>query len=231
MTAGRKRIFQQDLSTVMRNARLGQTGETIMFGRILGAAVGVTLAAASAGHAQTTPPAVVDPLLLPSDAPPPPMERMLAPPAPPAPGQQAGVGPADTTPALPMDVAIDLARAAIAACTAQGLRVGAAVSDSAGNLRVGLTGDAARAGRIFTASRKNASVIAYGMPTSEVQAKLRADAEARAAVKPNLAVMPGGIPIMVGGKMVGALAVSGATSLQDEACARTALAEIQPRLR
>jgi uncharacterized protein GlcG (DUF336 family) len=159
------------------------------------------------------------------------MERMLAPPAPPAPGQMPGVGPADTTPTLEMAVAIDLARTAIAICEAQGLRVGAAVSDSAGNLRVGLTGNSARAGRIFTASRKNAAVIAYGQPTSAIQAKLRADAEARAALPPHMAVMPGGVPIRIGDKIIGALAVSGATSLQDEDCANKALAQLGPRLR
>lgn len=194
-----------------------------------------TLLAATAASAQPAPPAPPapprDPLLLPSDAPPPPMERMLALPAPPAPGQMPGVGPADTTPALDMGVAIDLARAAIAICEAQGLRVGAAVSDSAGNLRVGLTGNSARAGRIFTASRKNAAVIAYGLPTSAIQAKLRADTEARAALAPHMAVMPGGVPIKVGDKIVGALAVSGATSLQDEDCANKALAQLGPRLK
>jgi uncharacterized protein GlcG (DUF336 family) len=197
-----------------------------------------TLLAATAASAQPAPPAPPappaaprDPLLLPSDAPPPPMERMLAPPAPPAPGQLPGVGPADTTPALDMAIAIDLARTAIAICEAQGLRVGAAVSDSAGNLRVGLTGNSARAGRIFTASRKNAAVIAYGLPTSAIQAKLRADAEARAALPPHMAVMPGGVPIRIGDKIVGALAVSGATSLQDEDCANKALAQLRPRLK
>jgi len=194
-----------------------------------------TLLAATAASAQPAPPAPPapprDPLLLPGDAPPPPMERMLAPPAPPAPGQMPGVGPADTTPTLDMAVAIDLARTAIAICEAQGLRVGAAVSDSAGNLRVGLTGNSARAGRIFTASRKNAAVIAYGLPTSAIQAKLRADAEARAALPPHMAVMPGGVPIRIGDKIVGALAVSGATSLQDEDCANKALAQLGPRLK
>jgi uncharacterized protein GlcG (DUF336 family) len=154
------------------------------------------------------------------------MERMLAPQAPPAPG----VSTADTTPALPMALAVELAQAAVATCAAQGLRVGAAVSDAAGNLRVGVTGDGARPGRIFTASRKNAAVIAFGLPTSELQAKLRADPALLAAVKPNMAVMPGGLPIVSRGKTVGALAVSGAASLQDEACARTALAAMQSRL-
>lgn len=194
-----------------------------------------TLLAATAASAQPAPPAPPapprDPLLLPSDAPPPPIERMLAPPAPPAPGQMPGVGPADTTPTLDMAVAIDLARTAIAICEAQGLRVGAAVSDSAGNLRVGLTGNSARAGRIFTASRKNAAVIAFGLPTSAIQAKLRADTEARAALPPHMAVMPGGVPIKVGDKIVGALAVSGATSLQDEDCANKALVQLGPRLK
>lgn len=179
------------------------------------------------GVAQPAPP-VADPLLLPSDAPPPPMARMLAPPVAPVPGAVPAV--ADATPALPMPLAVDLAQAAIAACAAQGLRVGAAVSDAAGNLRVGLTGDGARPGRIFTASRKNASVIAFGLPTSEIQAKLRADPALLAEVKPNMAVMPGGIPIVSGGKIIGALAVSGAASLQDEACAKVALARLQSRL-
>lgn len=181
--------------------------------------------------APAAPAAARDPLLLPSDGPPPPLERMLAPPAPPAPGQTPGVAPADTIPTLDMAVAVELAQAAIAICEAQGLRVGAAVSDSAGNLRVGLTGNTARAGRIFTASRKNAAVIAYGKPTSAIQAMLRADPAARAALPPHMAVMPGGVPIMSGDKMIGALAVSGATSLQDEECANKALAQMAPKLK
>jgi uncharacterized protein GlcG (DUF336 family) len=196
---------------------------------------GAAILAATMVSAQPAPPAPPapprDPLLLPSDAPPPPLERMLAPPAPPAPGQPLGVAPADTTRALDMAVAVDLARTAIAICEAQGLRVGAAVADSAGNLRVGLTGNAARAGRIFTASRKNAAVIAYGKPTSAIQAMLRADPAARAALPPHMAVMPGGVPIMVGDKIIGALAVSGAASLQDEDCANKALAQLAPRLK
>ena len=208
--------------------------------RAFGAALGFALLWGTALQAQVAPPAPpapptvpvpVDPLLLPSDSPPPPIARMLAPPAPPAPGQLPGVGVADTTPALPMTLAIDLAEAAIAACTAQGLRVGAAVSDAAGNLRVGITGDAARAGRIFTASRKNTAVIAYGLPTSEINARLRADPALVAAVKPNMAVMAGGIPVYSGGKIVAALAVSGATSAQDEDCARKAVEALRTRLK
>ena len=200
--------------------------------RMMALAASAMLAATGASAQPVPPPAPPrDPLLLPSDAPPPPMERMLAPPMPPAPGQVPGVAPADTTPALDMAVAIDLARTAIAICEAQGLRVGAAVSDSAGNLRVGLTGNSARAGRIFTASRKNAAVITYGKPTSAIQAMLRADPAARAALPAHMAVMPGGVPIIVGDKIIGALAVSGAASLQDEDCANKALAQLAPRLK
>ena len=204
-----------------------------MYGKILIAATGALLSVPGAGQTPpaAAPQAAVDPLLLPSDAPPPPMARMLALPVPPVPGVAPSVTPPDATPALPMAVAAELALAAIAACTAQGLRVGAAVSDAAGNLRVGLTGDGARPGRIFTASRKNVSVIAFGLATSEIQAKLRADPALLARVKPNMAVMAGGIPIMAAGKIVGALAVSGATGLQDEACAKAAVASMQARLR
>lgn len=181
------------------------------------------------GHGQTAAAPPADPLALPSDAPPPPLERMLAPQVMPP----AGAAPSapDATPALPMALAVDLAEAAIAACAAQGLRVGAAVSDAAGNLRVGLTGDGARPGRIFTASRKNVGVIAFGLPTSDVQAKLRADPAMAAQLKPNMAVMPGGLPIMKDGKIIGSLAVSGAASLQDEACAKVALAGMASRLK
>ena len=214
----------------------GKIMMTAMAGAMLAPAAAQTPTAAAAqtptpAAAQTPPPVAADPLLLPSDAPPPPMARMLAPPAPPVPGAIHVVNPPDATPTLPMTLAIELAQVAIATCKAQGLRVGAAVSDAAGNLRVGLTGDGARPGRIFTASRKNASVIAFGLPTSEIQAKLRADPALLAKVKPNMAVMPGGVPIMTGGKIVGALAVSGASSLQDEACAKVALAAMAARLR
>ena len=206
-----------------------------MHAKILIAAAGALLSAPGASQsltpASTAPPPAVNPLMLPSDAPPPPMARMLALPVSPMPGAAPIINPPDAPPALPMALAADLAQAAVAACTAQGLRVGAAVSDAAGNLRVGLTGDGARPGRIFTASRKNVSVIAFGLATSEIQAKLRANPVLLAQVKPNMAVMAGGIPIMAGGKIVGALAVSGATGLQDDACAKAALVGMAARLR
>jgi uncharacterized protein GlcG (DUF336 family) len=122
--------------------------------------------------------------------------------------------------------------AALEACARDGLRVGVAVTDSAGTLQLGLTADGATPGRIFMATRKDIAALAFKSPTSVVQQKLRdKDAAALAALKPNMVVYPGAVPLMAGERVLGAIGASGATGEQDQACAAAGAAKIQARLK
>ena len=202
----------------------------------------VTLTLLSAAHAQMPPasgaapganPAAADPTRLPGDNPPMGMMGPRPAGAPPAGGPPAG-GPPPATPLPPsasLALALEAAQAALDACTADGLKVGVAVVDSAGNLQLGLNGDSARPGRIYTAVRKNLAALAFKTPTSEVQAKLAADPSAAAMVKPNMMTTAGAVPLMAGDQLLGAIGVSGATSQQDEKCAAVGAAKIKAKLK
>ena len=166
-----------------------------------------------------------DPTALPGDLPPPALAVMLRPPS----GRP--LPPPDTTPAVPQGLALDAVNAALKACKDQGLRVGIALTDVQGNLRVGLSSDGAGGAAIYGAVRKDLTVLEFQQPTSVVQAQLRADAALGARVRPNMEVRPGAVPIVGPHGLVGALGVDGATAQQDEACAAAGVAAIQSRLK
>jgi uncharacterized protein GlcG (DUF336 family) len=188
--------------------------------RAIFAAVSCVLAAPAMAQAPVT--------ALPGDMPPPPISAMIAPPRP------AGAPPPvmpDLVEGPSLVVAVAAAQAAIAQCAKDGLAVGAAVVGSQGNLLVGLTGDKARPGRIFSGTRKASAAAAFGVPSSVVQERLRAqDGATVAAFKPYMVGMPGAVPLIKGGRVLGAIGVSGATGQQDEACAAAGAAAVQGRL-
>jgi len=179
------------------------------------------LVLAGAANAQTAP----DPTRLPGDSPPPPLAIMLRPPS----GRP--LPPPDLTPGVPSALALEAAQTAIDTCAAQGLRVGVALTNSAGYLRVSLTTDGATPGVIYGAVQKDLAAMAFRAPTSEVQAKLRADPALAAQVMPNMEVRPGAVPIIANGQVLGAIAVDGATAQQDETCAQAGVAKIIDRLK
>ena len=165
-----------------------------------------------------------DPTRLPGDMPPPALAIMLRPPS----GRP--LPPPDATPTVPEALALEAVQAALQTCAGQGLRVGIALTDVQGNLRVGLSGDGAGGAAVYGAVRKDLAAIAFQQPTSTVQARLRADPTLATQVKPNMEVRPGAVPIVGPHGLLGALAVDGATAQQDEACAAAGVAKIHDRL-
>ena len=201
-------------------------------------AIGVTLAACAALNAQAPTPASADPdprrlhdpTRLPGDMAPPPLNETLE--VRPPNQRGPGVPPPDRTPGPPLSLSIEAAQAAIDACKTQGLLVGVAITDAAGVLRVGLAADgAAPPGRIYGAVPKNLAAIAFKKPTSAIRAQLRADPSESSRVKPNMLVLPGGVPLMVGDRVIGAIGVSGASADQDEVCALAGVEKIKARLK
>lgn len=151
---------------------------------------------------------------LPGDHSPPPLSVMIRPMDPhgPPPPTSAPV------PGPSLEMSLTLARGAMRACAARGYRMGASVIDSAGTIRVALTMPGSGPGRAFTATQKALGALRLGMPTRVAQVRLRRDAALRARVTPDMAVFPGGVPIRRDGRVIGAMAVSGATALEDDAC-------------
>ncbi len=157
------------------------------------------------------------------------------PPLPPAALQRGGSAPETRARGPTLQLAIEAAQAAVSSCEAAGYRVGAAVVDSAGEARALLTADGADGSHVFVAVRKALVAIEFRMPSSQANAAVAADSALLARVKPNMFVEGGAIPLMAGGNLVGAIAVSGAGGAvigrQDEACASAGLARISARLK
>lgn len=161
-----------------------------------------------------------DPTRLPGDHAPPPLSVMIRP-------MDPGGPPPPTGPNVPgpsLEESLSLARDAMAICAAKGYRMGVSVIDSAGNIRVALTMPGSGPGRAFTATQKALGALRLGMPTRIAQQRLRDDAALRARVTPDIAVFPGGVPILRGGTIIGAVALSGARADEDDACVTASLA-------
>jgi uncharacterized protein GlcG (DUF336 family) len=125
---------------------------------------------------------------------------------------------------------VPAAQAAVAACLANTYKVTALITDSAGDPVVLLSGDGAALRTQTIARTKVAAVMKYKKSSGEVVAMAKADPKIDAEIKadPNIGTArQGAVPLMSGGEMIGAFAVSGAPGGEkDEACITAALAKV-----
>jgi uncharacterized protein GlcG (DUF336 family) len=157
-------------------------------------------------------------------------DQLKVPLGPPA-GTHATRAPAaDPTPTPGFELSLEAARAALASCAADGYSVGVAVTDAAGKLKVGLAADNTGANRVYMAIRKDVTATAFKMSTLALREKMAADSALMDRVKPNMSLLPGGMPIMKGDTVVGAIATSGATAYEEEKCAKAGIEKIQAKL-
>jgi len=130
---------------------------------------------------------------------------------------------------LPLALAIKAAVAAQEKCKQDGYRVSAAVVDRAGVLRVLLRGDGAGPHTINSSSKKAYTAASLRRPTSEM-AELVAKTPALQGLRDiddKVLILGGGLPIEIGGEVVGAIGVGGAPgSHLDDACAQAGLDSI-----
>lgn len=126
--------------------------------------------------------------------------------------------------------AVQAAEAAVAACAANGYKVTALITDSAGEAVVLLSGDGAALRTQMIARTKSAAVIKYGVSSGEVAARAKADTKFDAEIKadPNIGTArQGAVALKAGSELIGAFAVSGAPGGEkDEACVQAALAKV-----
>jgi uncharacterized protein GlcG (DUF336 family) len=136
---------------------------------------------------------------------------------------------------LPMSMALDAAKAAVAACAAQGYAVNAFVVDSAGLVIVQLRGDHATVHTKDSAYRKAYTIVSMGpifdfdRTSGFVSLIQKAPNGAGPALAnlPNILALPGGVAIKHGSEIVAGLGVGGAPGGdRDEACAVSGVAAI-----
>jgi uncharacterized protein GlcG (DUF336 family) len=106
-----------------------------------------------------------------------------------------------------------------------GVPVTIVVVDESGVLLAMLRMDAAPLVSVQTAINKAYAAAAIGMPPDEFYAAIESDAAAVAefATRPGLALIGGGLPVVIDSKVAGAIGVAGAmTAAQDRQIAATA---------
>ncbi|MDO9078772.1 MAG: heme-binding protein [Brevundimonas sp.] len=139
--------------------------------------------------------------------------------------------PAAATPAPPYGAPIGLEAAqalvdrAVEAGRARGFRLAIAVVEPSGELVAFGRMDDVQYGSINVAQAKARSAARFRASSASAEERLAAGRIALLAID---GIMPvaGGVPIVVDGRVVGAIGVSGASSAQDDEVARAAIAAV-----
>jgi uncharacterized protein GlcG (DUF336 family) len=154
-------------------------------------------------------------------------QAQITPNAPPA-NRPAPV-PAARGPAL--EVSLEAALGAVAACAAKDQKIGVSVLDSAGVLKVLLAADGASVRGVQSSTNKAATALSFKAATSELAEKIKTDKELadKIAANPNFNARGGGVLIKVNEEIIGAIGVGGART--DEECALAGLQKVQSRLK
>ncbi len=127
------------------------------------------------------------------------------------------------------DLALALARAALADCQKRGYQVAVAVVDRFGITQVLLRDRYAGAFAITTATGKAWTAVNFRNNTGDVVATTPVGTGVRAL--PGATVSTGGVMVEAGGTLVGAIGVSGAPGGDnDEACAKAGITAVRDKL-
>jgi glc operon protein GlcG len=131
-------------------------------------------------------------------------------------------------PSLGLTQARQIADEAVSDAARQQLRISVAVADEAGALLAFARMDGATRLSSRTAVDKTQTVILTGKATLEFGRSLREDLGEEPELfhgmtaRPDLVPFGGGVPLLIAGRLAGAVAVSGATSIQDHEIAQRA---------
>jgi uncharacterized protein GlcG (DUF336 family) len=130
---------------------------------------------------------------------------------------------------LSMDSALRIANAAIAQCRKEGVQIAVTVIDRGAHEQVVLRDTLAMDITVPISKQKAHTAMAFNSPTSQLEGRFTGAYQVPKL--DGLLVSAGGIPIDVGGNILGGIGVSGAPSgLTDEKCAKAGLEAIRPDL-
>ena len=121
---------------------------------------------------------------------------------------------------LSLDVATTIAQGAVAACREKGIQIGVTVVDRDGTVQVTLRDTIAPPITLPISKGKAYAAVNFSVATSELASR----ADTPIGRVPGLVMSTGGIPIQVGGALLGAVGVSGAPSGETDAeCAQAGI--------
>jgi uncharacterized protein GlcG (DUF336 family) len=130
------------------------------------------------------------------------------------------------------EVALDLARAALADCRTRGYQVAVAVVDRFGVTQVMLRDRFAGPHTPATAAGKAWTAVTFRTNTTDLVAATQPGMP-QAGVRglPGVVILGGGVMVEAGGSLLGAVGVSGAPGGDaDDACAKAGISAVQDRL-
>jgi uncharacterized protein GlcG (DUF336 family) len=133
---------------------------------------------------------------------------------------------------MSLEIALDLARAALADCQQRGYQVAVAVVDRFGVTQVLLRDRFAGPHTPATAAGKAWTAVSFRTNTSELVASTQPGMP-QAGVRglPGAVILGGGVTVEAGGSLVGAVGVSGAPGGDaDDACAKAGISAIQDKI-
>lgn len=134
---------------------------------------------------------------------------------------------------MSLELANQIAAATVAACSAGGHNVTAAVVDRAGGLRALQRADNAGAHTVAAAQAKAFTSASAKNNTLAMQENVNKNPMAAQLVHiPGFLVLGGGVPVKVGNEVIGAVGVGGAPGGHlDEQCALAALDKVKDQLK
>jgi uncharacterized protein GlcG (DUF336 family) len=135
---------------------------------------------------------------------------------------------------LPIELAMEAAKVALAQCQSQGFNVAVAVLDREGGLRLLALSPGVTPLSAELSQRKARSAVMFRTSSAEIGARMTANpgfAKAMSDVEPKMSAAQGAVPIKAGTEFLGAMGISGAPGGdKDEACALAGLKAIADRL-
>lgn len=129
-------------------------------------------------------------------------------------------------------LALDMAEAAVADCSASGYNTVAVVVDRSGYMKALVRADNARPHAIDIAERKAHTAAMLGYETSRLAENIaKGVTPASLLITPGFTSLLGGFPIKAGDEVVGGIGVSGAPGGEkDAACVQAAFTAVASRL-
>ena len=128
---------------------------------------------------------------------------------------------------MSMETAAAVAKAAVEACRAKGIQIGVTVVDRDGVPQAVMRDTIAPVITLQISEGKAYAAVMFNVPTSELSAR----ANTPIGRVPGVVMSAGGVPIEVGGSLLGAVGVSGAPSGEtDQECAQAGVEAVQTDL-
>jgi uncharacterized protein GlcG (DUF336 family) len=134
---------------------------------------------------------------------------------------------------ISLPLAQEAAMSAIKQCRKDGYKVAVTVVDRAGQIKVMLRDDGTGPHTVDTSRRKAYTSLTFRVSTSEFAKRLSSNpAAANLKHVTDVIVLGGGLPLISGNEVIGAIGVGGAPGGdKDEACAQAGINEITEKLK